>query len=125
MNDKPASEDPPVRRRYVLLDEMAKEIRDPIQLRYNVLFVFVPGRVGAGRAASNMIFQLARNPDIWMQLRQTALDSGDAPLTFENLKSLPEVRYIFHETVRTIGLVGRIWRVAIRDTILPTGDGID
>ena len=125
MNDKPASEDPPVRRRYVLLDEMAKEIRDPIQLRYHVLAVFVPGRDGAGRAASNMIFQLARNPDIWMQLRQRALDRGDAPVTFEKLKSLAEFRYVFHETVRTIGPVGRIWRVAIRDTILPTGGGLD
>ncbi|CZR52720.1 related to n-alkane-inducible cytochrome P450 [Phialocephala subalpina] len=125
VNDKPAPEDPPVRRRYVLLDEMAKEIRDPIQLRYHVLAVFLPGWDGAGRATSNMIFQLARHPDIWTKLRQKALDVGDAPLTFEKLKSLAEFRYTFYETVRTIGPVGRIWRVAIRDTVLPVGGGPD
>jgi cytochrome P450 monooxygenase len=38
-NDKPEPEDPTVRKRYILLDEIAKQIRDPVQLRYQVLGV--------------------------------------------------------------------------------------
>ena len=124
--DKPASEDSPaVRRRYVLLDEMGKEIRDPVQLRYHVLAVFLPARDSTGIAVSNMLFQLARHPHEWTKLRRVALAIGDAPLTFEKLKSLVEFRYVFHETVRTIGPAARVWRMAVKDTILPLGGGPD
>lgn len=44
VKEKPESEGNQVRRRYVLLDEMAKQTRDPIQLRYQVLAVFLPAR---------------------------------------------------------------------------------
>ena len=99
-NDKKnVSEDLPVRRRYVLLDEMAKQIRDPIQLRYHVLAVFLPARDSAGIAINNMLFQLARHPHIWAKLRKQALALGDTPLTFEKLKSLVDFRHVFHETV--------------------------
>lgn len=40
---KSVADDPPVKRRYVLLDEMVKQIRDPIQLRYHVLGPFFQG----------------------------------------------------------------------------------
>jgi cytochrome P450 monooxygenase len=63
-NDKPHSDSSPVRKRYILLDEMAKQIRDPIQLRYHVLGVFNPTRDTTSRAVGNGIFQLARHPHI-------------------------------------------------------------
>lgn len=124
-DNKTDSDDLPVRRRYVLLDEMAKQVRDPIQLRYHVLAVFLPARDSAGIAVNNMLFQLARHPHIWTKLRKQALELGDTPLTFEKLKSLVEFRYVFHETVRTIGPAARVWRMAVRDTVLPVGGGPD
>lgn len=39
-NDKLHSDSTPIRKRYILLDKMAKQIRDPTQLRYHVLGVF-------------------------------------------------------------------------------------
>lgn len=54
--NKTDSDKLPARRCYVLLDEMAKQIRDPIQLRYYVLAVFLPVRDSAGIAVNNMLF---------------------------------------------------------------------
>ncbi|CAG8948808.1 hypothetical protein HYFRA_00001931 [Hymenoscyphus fraxineus] len=122
---RPTSEGSQAKKRYILLDEMAKQTRDPIQLRYQVLAVFLPARDLIGVSASNMIFQLARHPHIWTQLRRRALEMGDEALTFENLKSLAEFRYVFQETVRTIGPAARVWRIAVRDTVLPVGGGPD
>ena len=75
--------------RYVLMHEMAKEIRDPIALRFQVLNVFFPARDSTGIALSNALFNLARNPSVWTELREQALALGSQPLTFEVLKSLP------------------------------------
>jgi cytochrome P450 monooxygenase len=100
---------------------MAKQIRDPIQLRYHVLGVFNPARDTASRAVGNTIFQLARHPHIWTKLRRISLELGDTPLNFERLKSLVEFRHIVQETIRVCDPAVRLWRIAIRDAILPVG----
>jgi cytochrome P450 monooxygenase len=124
-NDKCHSNPPQVRKRYILLDEMAKQIRDPIQLRYHVLGVFNPARNGTARAVGNTLFQLARHPHIWTKLRKISLELGDTPLKFEKLNSLVEFRYVVQETIRVCGPAARVWPMAVRDTILPVGGGPD
>jgi cytochrome P450 monooxygenase len=66
--------------RYVLLNEMAKQIRDPIAPRFHVLNVVVPGRDTSSILARNVLFHLARNPEIWTQLREESLSLGDDPV---------------------------------------------
>ena len=116
---------PPVRKRYVLLDELAKQIRDPIQLRYQILGVFLPARDTTSIAVGNVLFQLARHPHIWTKLRGVSLELGDEPLTIEKLKSLVEFRYVLLETIRLVGPAARVVRTAVRDTVLPSGGGRD
>ena len=111
--------------RYVLIHEMAKLIRDPIELRFQVLNVFFPARDSTGIAISNTLFNLARNPHIWVELREQALALGDQPLTFEVLKSLSLFKYVLYESLRLQGPSGRIARTAVQDTILPRGGGPD
>ena len=115
------SVDEPVPARYILLHEMAKEVRDP---RYQVIQVFLPAKDTTSIAVSNCLFHLARNPHIWTQLRQTALPLGPQPLTFETFKSLILFRHVLFETIRLQGPSGRVLRIAIRDTILPVGGGV-
>lgn len=100
---------------------MAKQIRDPIQLRYHVLGVFNPARDTTSRAVGNTIFQLARHPHIWTKLRWISLELGDTLLNFEKLKSLVEFRHFVQETIGVCDPAARVWRMAIRDTILPVG----
>ena len=111
--------------RYILLYEMAKEIRDPIELRYQILNVFLPARDTTSIAVGNALFHLARNPSVWMDLRNTALALGSQPLTFELLKSLVNFKHVVFETIRLQGPSGRVFRIATCDTILPVGGGAD
>lgn len=111
--------------RYVLLHEMAKEIRDPIELRFQILHVFLPARDTTSIAVGNALFHLARNPKVWTDLRSSALSLGSQPLTFEVLKSLVLFKHVLFETIRLQGPSGRVLRTALRDTILPVGGGPD
>jgi cytochrome P450 len=116
--------------KYILLYEMAKEIRDPIRFRFELINVFLPSRDTTAALLSNILFQLARHPEHWKQLRETALslpfDSSDhRQLSFSTLKSLLPFRYVIHETFRTIGPVGRVFRAAREDTTLPRRGGLD
>ena len=102
---------------------MAKQIRDPIKLRYQILGVFLPARDTTSIAVGNCLFQLGRHPHVWTQLRRIALNLGDEPLSFQWLQSLVEFRYVVYETLRLSGPAARVSRVALRDTILPSGGG--
>ena len=104
---------------------MAKEIRDPVELRFQVLNVFVPSRDTVSAAVSNALFHLARNPSMWTDLRDAALKLGSQPLTFEVLKSLVLFKHVFFETLRLQGPGGRVLRTVLRNAILPVGGGPD
>lgn len=116
--------------RYILLYEMAKEIRDPIRLRFELINIFLPSRDTTAALLSNVFFQLARHPKYWTHLRETSLSlpfdpSESRTISFSALKSLTPFRYIIQETLRTIGPVGRVFREARKDTTLPRGGGPD
>ncbi|KAK2617022.1 hypothetical protein QQS21_000113 [Conoideocrella luteorostrata] len=110
---------------YVLLDELAKEVQDPLRLRFEMLHVFMPSFQSISNIFSHVLFYLARNPGIWSDLRNQALALGDKPLTFELLKSLHSFRNVIYETLRIHGSSGRLSRTAIRDTVVPRGGGPD
>lgn len=112
-------------KRYVLLHEMAKYIRDPIDLRYQILNVFEPARSTISILIANALFYLARNPELWAKLREQSLAIRDEPLTFELLVSLQLFRDVINETLRLAGPTGRAQRRAVRNTILPSGGGPD
>jgi cytochrome P450 len=114
--------------RYILLYEMAKQIRDPVSLRFELINVFLPSRDTTAALLSNIFFQLARHPKYWTQLRATALSlpfdpSDTSALSFSTLKSLLPFRYVIQETFRTLGPAGRVFRQARQDTTLPRGGG--
>ena len=121
LHAKDTDQSPP--RKYILIHEMAKQIRDPIELRYQILSVFLPARDTTSILVGNAIFHLARNPHIWAELRDTALKVNLDTLTFESLKSLINFRNVLHETLRLQGPSGRVIRTAVRDTVLPRGGG--
>ncbi|TVY84310.1 Cytochrome P450 monooxygenase lepH [Lachnellula suecica] len=121
--NNPANDERPTR--YILLHEMAKQTRDPIDLRFQILNVFLPAREGMAILVGNAMFHLARNPKIWTQLRDESLGLGDRELNFETLKSLQLFKHVVHEALRLQGPSGRVQRIAKRNTILPVGGGPD
>ncbi|KAF7873928.1 hypothetical protein EAF04_002600 [Stromatinia cepivora] len=123
--EKESSSDGRATRRHILLDEMVKQIKDPIRLRYQLMNVFMPGRDTTSVLVANCLFHLARNPEIWTQLRAESVGLGDQPLTFEVLKSLHSFRNVLYESLRLQGPAGRAQRLALKNTILPLGGGPD
>ncbi|KAL6691277.1 cytochrome P450 [Trichoderma pleuroticola] len=111
--------------RYVLIHELAKQIQDPIQLRSQILQIWVPSRDTTALVVNSSIFQLAQRPEIWEQLRVESLAIGDEPIIFEPLPSLKLFKYVVYETLRLQAPPSRVQKVAVRDTILPVGGGPD
>ncbi|KAF2126178.1 cytochrome P450 [Dothidotthia symphoricarpi CBS 119687] len=114
-----------VKARYVLLNELAQQVKDPIALRYECLNLFAGGRDGVAVLAANALFCLARNPSLWQELRETALTICEgAELDFDS-KTLKPFRNVIYETIRSIGPSATVTRTAFKDTILPKGGGPD
>jgi cytochrome P450 len=111
--------------RYVLIDETAKQIRNPMALRYEVMNIFLPVFESSAVMVSNALFHLARDSRLWGKLRAQAVSLGDQDLTFELLRSLSFFRYTVLEALRLYGSSGRLSRTATRDTTLPQGGGSD
>ena len=113
-------------RKYVLLEEMAKETKDPYKLRNEGLNIFFPARDTAAIAFGDSMFELARHPEWWMRLREEILALGPEPsLSFELLKSLKVTKAIISETLRLHPAASHIGRAALKDTVLPVGGGAD
>ena len=83
--------------RYVLLNEMAKQTQDKLDLRSQILTVFMAGRDSTAHALSNVFHVLARRPDVYKKLREEVLEHSDTELTFEVLKSLKYLQWVLNE----------------------------
>lgn len=118
-------EDQGVRKPYILLNQMVLETQDAFSLRAQIINIFFPARDTAAYAFSNVMFELARHPKVWDELRAEVLQIGDAKLTFELIKNLKVAKAIVNETLRLHMPATRLSRSALRDTILPVGGGPD
>ncbi|EPE28162.1 Cytochrome P450 [Glarea lozoyensis ATCC 20868] len=127
LSESPGSSDTETgsQKRYILLHEMAKQITDPFELRFQILNVLLPARDSVSILMGNALFHLVRNPHIWSQLRTESISLGDTELTYEVLKSLQLFRYVINETLRLQGPSGKVQRVATCNTVLPSGGGLE
>ena len=112
--------------RFILAHELVKANEDEVDIRNQLLNTFLPAQEATGVALTNVFFQLARNPAVYLRLRKEILEYGsyDSSWTFERLKSLRYLQNVIQETFRLNPPVGTTVRIALRDTILPTGGGL-
>lgn len=112
--------------RYILVDEMAKHVRDLVRLRFALLQCFAPGRDQPAILMANTLFELSRHPSHWAGLRSLALELSTSDLlSFPVLASLNPVRNVIYEALRLHGPGGFHRRFAIQDVVLPEGGGPD
>ncbi len=109
--------------RLILAHEFAKRTKDRDDIRNQLLNVFLPAHDATSVALTNIFFNLARNPEIYAKLREEILAAGDAEWTFERLKNLKYLQNVMNETFRLNPAIGQMNRIALRDTVLPTGGG--
>ncbi|TEY70439.1 hypothetical protein BOTCAL_0103g00220 [Botryotinia calthae] len=108
---------------YVLLHEMAKQTGSRDDLRNQILHVFLASHESSAITIGIAIFHLCRNPEMWKKLRSEIISEGHKPFTFESLKNLHYLQYIIKETLRLHPVAPTDTRIALQDTILPTGGG--
>ncbi|KAF4630119.1 hypothetical protein G7Y89_g8022 [Cudoniella acicularis] len=111
--------------RYILLNEMAKQTQDKLDLRSQILAVFMPSRDTTAFLVANIFHALARNPAIWKRLRTEFMAVGNQTLTFELLKSIKYLQWVINESHRMYSISDNNPRCVLSDSILPTGGGTD
>ena len=111
-------------KKYVLVDELVKSGASAIDIRRQLLNVFLPAHDAIAIPLTNIFFQLARHPDKYSKVREEVLTLPDTSVTDAIvLQKLPYLRMIIDETFRLYPGVTTNERVALDDTILPTGGG--
>ena len=118
--------------KYVFANALAAEVKDPIELRSQLLNILLAGRDTTASLLGWLFFTLARHPDQYAKLRAAIVDDfgtynspSDKELTFTNLKNCTHLQNCLHEALRLFPVVPFNLRFAIKDTTLPRGGGPD
>jgi cytochrome P450 len=116
-------------RKFVLLDELAKETQNPRELRNETLHVLMAGRDPTGALLGWVFYFLSRNASVFDKLRSRILCqfSGKYQLDINlaQLRRCEYLQWVMNEVIRIVAIIPMNERVAIRDTTLPRGGGDD
>ena len=121
---EPPSTDDEKGGKYVLLNELAKVTRDPLELRSETLHVLSAGWDTTSALLSWLFYFLARNPRVLEKLRSTVLSDFSADIDFRQLNNCRYLQNCINETFRVAAIIPVLERVATRDTTLPRGGGL-
>ncbi|KAL8729770.1 MAG: hypothetical protein Q9166_004493 [cf. Caloplaca sp. 2 TL-2023] len=92
------------------------------RIRDELLNLFLPAHDAIAIPLTNIFFNLARHPHVYNKLRNEIL-SADHPTSRKQLGSLQYLQAVIKETLRLFPGAGTNERVALSDTILPSGGG--
>ncbi|CAF9906100.1 hypothetical protein IMSHALPRED_004078 [Imshaugia aleurites] len=111
--------------RYVFLHELLKVTGDGEIVRNELVAIFFAGRDTTSALLSNLFFVLARNPRIWQRLRDEVNQLQGRKPTLDELKTMKYLGSCLNEALRLYPVVPASSRVALRDTVLPEGGGVN
>ncbi|EHK46883.1 uncharacterized protein TrAtP1_010519 [Trichoderma atroviride] len=110
---------------YVLLRAIIEDTQDPIQIRNEILNILVAGRDTTAGLIANVFLMLSTRPELWSMLRNEVAQFQNQPPTFDNISECRYIRYTINESLRLYPPVPVNSRVAIVDTVLPRGGGLE
>jgi hypothetical protein len=116
--------------KYVVLDAIVADIKDPQELRSQLLNILLAGSDTISGTLGFVLASLAQHPHILKKLRNIVIDdfgSFDRPkqITLSKLKSCSYLQWFLNEVLRVYPAVPVNFREAVRDTTLPVGGGIN
>ena len=128
--DKKFEKGYPGKEKYVFLEALAQQTRDPVELRAQLLNILLAGRDTTASLLSWLFHQLLRNPEAFEKLRATIIDTFgtyDDPkdISFATLKGCQYLQYCLNETLRLWTVVPGNTRRTNKVTTLPKGGGPD
>lgn len=90
---------------YVLLQALVEDVKDPIQIRDELINILIAGRDTTASLISNVFFVLSRRPDIWRKLREEVLRQFEGRLPkFDRIPQCKYVRYTINECKLSLGV---------------------
>lgn len=110
---------------YTFLHELASFTRDRQVIRDQLIAVLLAGRDTTAATLSWAFYELGRHPEVVRRLRAEVLDQvgpSRAP-TYRDIKDMKYLQNVMNETLRLYPAVPFNVRLALRDTLLPTGGG--
>lgn len=117
-------------KKFVLLDALVAETKNPAELRDQCLQLLLAGRDTTSALLSWLFLMLSRHPSTFARLRVEALalfpaDGPPGAITSAALKAQTYLQCVINETLRLYPLVPVNARTCVRDTVLPEGGGLD
>jgi cytochrome P450 len=123
-----------------LLYNMAQQTGDKTILRNQMIQAMMAAQETTASLVSNVIRSLATHPSIFTKLRSEVMAIGDEPLDFDRLSRMKFLRHVITESrftsildkghlliflpaLRLYPVFPQNNRVALKDTVLPTGGG--
>ena len=123
---KPPIQEPAVKSKFVLLDEVAKLTTNALEIRNETLNVLSAGRDTTASLLGWIFYLLSRYPRVYNQLRAKVLaeiGSDASSIDFAKLRSCHYLQHCLNETLRIIGVVPMLDRICLEDVVLPRGGG--
>ena len=116
---------PQQRGRYILADELITTHPDRVDVRNQLLNTFLAAHDTTAVLMTNVMFHLARHPAIYAKLRAEITNISPRSLLIDpsTIAKLSYLHAVVSETSRLTPVVGQTARIALTDTILPSGGG--
>jgi hypothetical protein len=116
--------------KYVVLDAIIADVKDPQELRSQLLNILLAGSDTISGTLGFLLASLAQYPLIFEKLRNIIIDdfgSFEQPkqITISRLKNCSYLQWFLNEVLRVYPSVPVNFREAVRDTTLPVGGGSD
>ena len=114
--------------RYVFLEELVKDTKDPIELENEIIGAFAAARGTTAALLTWTVYFLARNPQVFDKLRVAVVSQFGLTSEGITLKGLEMSEYlgmVTKETLRMAAVTPTISRTSLVDTTLPRGGGKD
>lgn len=115
-----------------LVSRLIEDFKDPKLIRDNVVELSIAGQNMTGTALQWAFAELANDPATYAELRLEILntfgneqDGHVKSMIWDNLRACSTLQNVIAETLRLHPVVPTIARTAARDTVLPTGGGLD
>lgn len=116
--------------KYVFLNALVAETRDPIELRSQLLNVLLAGRDTTASLLSWLFYLISKDSTRYKKLRDCIIDQFGTYLeptniTFSSIKTCQYLQHCINEALRLYPVVPLNARIANKDTTLPRGGGRD
>jgi cytochrome P450 len=116
--------------KYVVLDALIADVKDPEELRSQLLNILLAGSDTISGTLGFLLASLAQHPRVFKKLRNVILNdfgSFDQPkqISLSGLKNCSYLQWCMNEVLRVYPAVPVNSRESTRDTTLPVGGGPD